>query len=170
MANQPAANPAPVDENFLARIYQQIDKDRSNSINATELQACLSNGTWEPFNAETVRLMITMFDRNHKGQLNFEEFKQLWKYIEDWRHCFQSFDTDKTGNVNKEELKAALTVFGYKLSDAFYDLLMTKFVKGGQGKYKISTTRIMTDLDLLHDPHAYLKLLCYSPSSTLTDF
>lgn len=135
MANPAAPPAAQVDENFLSRIYQQIDKDRSNAINATELQACLSNGTWEPFNAETIRLMITMFDRSHKGQLNFEEFKLLWKYIEDWRQCFQSFDKDKSGFINKEELKAALTTFGYQLSDSFYDLLLTKFVKGGQSKY-----------------------------------
>lgn len=124
----------PVDENFLRNIFQQVDKDRSNAINAAELQACLSNGTWEPFNAETVRLMVTMFDKTQRGQLGFEEFKQLWKYIEDWRQCFQSFDKDKSGNINKEELKSALTTFGYQLSDAFYDLLMIKFVKGAQGK------------------------------------
>lgn len=129
------AQPAPpVDENFLRNIFQQVDKDRSNAINAVELQACLSNGTWEPFNAETVRLMVAMFDKSQRGQLGFEEFKQLWKYIEDWRQCFQSFDKDKSGNINKEELKLALSTFGYQLSDAFYDLLMLKFVKGAQGK------------------------------------
>uniref|UniRef100_A0A6G1SDD7 Programmed cell death protein 6 n=1 Tax=Aceria tosichella TaxID=561515 RepID=A0A6G1SDD7_9ACAR len=127
-----AAPPVQADEGFLRKIFQQVDKDRSNAINATELQACLSNGTWEPFNAETIKLMITMFDRSHKGQLNYEEFKQLWKYIEDWRQCFLSFDKDKSGYINKEELKLALTTFGYQLSDTFYDLLLVKFVKGGQ--------------------------------------
>lgn len=123
-----------VDDSFLSKVFQQVDKDRSNAINATELQSCLSNGTWEPFNAETVRLMINMFDRNHKGQLNFEEFKQLWRYIEDWRKCFISFDQDKSNNINKDELKTALTTFGYQLSDSFYDLLLSKFFKTGQSK------------------------------------
>lgn len=126
---------AKVDDNFLARVFQQVDKDRSNAINAAELQSCLSNGTWEPFNAETIRLMISMFDRGHKGQLNFEEFKQLWRYIEDWRKCFVSFDQDKSGNISKSELKNALTTFGYQLSDSFYDLLISKFFKSGQSKY-----------------------------------
>lgn len=35
-----------------------MDKDRSGAISAQELQSALSNGTWAPFNAETVRLMI----------------------------------------------------------------------------------------------------------------
>lgn len=121
-------------EQFLTKVFQQVDKDHSRAINASELQSCLSNGTWEPFNAETVKLMIAMFDRSHKGQLNFEEFKQLWKYIEDWRKCFLSFDKDNSGNINKDELKTALSTFGYQLSDSFYDLLIAKFFKTGQSK------------------------------------
>lgn len=39
----------------------RIDTDRSGFINAQELQQALSNGTWSPFNPETVRLMIGMF-------------------------------------------------------------------------------------------------------------
>lgn len=122
------------DDNFLRYVFQQVDKDHSNAINASELQDCLSNGTWEPFNPETIRLMLSMFDRNHKGQLNFDEFKHLWKYIEDWRQCFLSFDADKSGYISKDELKQALTTFGYQLSDSFYDLMMSKCVKSGRGK------------------------------------
>lgn len=122
------------DDAFLKYVFQQVDKDRSGAINAAELKQCLSNGTWEPFNDETVRLMISMFDRSHRGQLGFEEFKSLWKYIEDWRQCFLSFDTDKSGYISKNELKQALTTFGYHLSDSFYDLMMQKFVKSGRGK------------------------------------
>lgn len=36
----------------------RVDKDRSGYISADELQQALSNGTWNAFNPETVRLMI----------------------------------------------------------------------------------------------------------------
>lgn len=36
----------------------RVDKDRSGYISSDELQVALSNGTWTPFNPETVRLMI----------------------------------------------------------------------------------------------------------------
>lgn len=36
----------------------RVDRDRSGYISAEELQVALSNGTWSPFNPETVRLMI----------------------------------------------------------------------------------------------------------------
>ncbi len=45
-------------------LYQAVDTDHSGKISATELQQALHNGNWSPFNAETCRLMIGMFDRD----------------------------------------------------------------------------------------------------------
>lgn len=47
---------------ILFKFFNRVDKDRSGYISADELQQALSNGTWTPFNPETVRLMIGMFD------------------------------------------------------------------------------------------------------------
>ena len=73
-----------------------MDKDRSGAISSDELQTALSNGmwfsshhleyiysevysagSWTAFNPETVRLMIGMFDRDHSGTINFQEFGSL---------------------------------------------------------------------------------------------
>ncbi len=35
-----------------------MDTDHSGGIDVQELQAALSNGTWVPFNPDTVRMMI----------------------------------------------------------------------------------------------------------------
>lgn len=43
----------------LSSSNYRLDKDRSGSITANELQMALSNGTWTPFNPETVRLMMS---------------------------------------------------------------------------------------------------------------
>ncbi|XP_074646117.1 programmed cell death protein 6-like isoform X2 [Tubulanus polymorphus] len=125
--------PAPPDRNFLWNIFQKVDKDRSGAINTTELQQALSNGTWTPFNPETVRLMIGMFDRDHSGTINFDEFMSLWKYITDWQNTFRGYDRDNSGSIDKRELQAALTNFGYRLSDQFYNLLLRKFDRQGRG-------------------------------------
>jgi len=42
----------------LYEMFQRVDRDRSGQITTKELQEALSNGTWKPFNPETVRLMI----------------------------------------------------------------------------------------------------------------
>lgn len=43
----------------LQNIFASVDRDRSGKINVDELQRALSNGTWNPFNPETCRLMIS---------------------------------------------------------------------------------------------------------------
>lgn len=120
-------------QEFLWGIFQSVDRDRSGYINAEELQQALSNGTWKPFNSETVRLMIGMFDSQSRGQIGFEDFGALWKYVTDWQNCFRSFDRDNSGNIDKAELQTALTTFGYKLSEGLVDTLVRKFDRYGNG-------------------------------------
>ncbi|XP_052817787.1 programmed cell death protein 6-like isoform X1 [Mya arenaria] len=126
-------NPGQQDQNFLWTVFQRVDKDRSGQISAHELGQALSNGTWTPFNPETVRLMIGMFDRDNSGSINFQEFSALWKYVTDWQNCFRSYDRDNSGSIDRNELKTALTSFGYRLSDRFYDILVKKFDRQGRG-------------------------------------
>ena len=66
----PGAPPPPVDQQFLWNVFSQVDKDRSGQISAQELGQALSNGTWSPFNPETIRLMIMMFDKDHTGNMD----------------------------------------------------------------------------------------------------
>ncbi|XP_019879050.1 programmed cell death protein 6-like [Aethina tumida] len=116
---------------FLWGVFQRIDTDRSGFINAQELQQALSNGTWSPFNPETVRLMIGMFDKRNMGQVSFDDFGALWKYVTDWQNCFKSFDRDNSGNIDQQELKAALTTFGYRISDQLVSVMISKFDRHG---------------------------------------
>lgn len=126
MAHSQAPN-----QEFLWKIFQKVDADKSNAISADELQKALGNGTWTAFNPETIRLMIGMFDRDLTGTINFNEFGALWKYVCDWQETFRSFDKDNSGSIDRDELKQALTTFGYRLSDRFYDLLIRKFDRSG---------------------------------------
>ncbi|XP_062527605.1 apoptosis-linked protein 2 isoform X1 [Bombyx mori] len=118
---------------FLWNIFRSVDKDRSGYISADELQQALSNGTWNPFNPETVRLMIGMFDKQNRGVISFEDFGALWKYVSDWQNCFRSFDRDNSGNIDRVELKNALTAFGYRLSDDVVGIMVQKFDRFGRG-------------------------------------
>ncbi|KAF7994749.1 hypothetical protein HCN44_004221 [Aphidius gifuensis] len=126
------ASPMPSNE-FLWDVFNRVDKDRSGSITSDELQQALSNGTWTPFNPETVRLMIGMFDKSGNGTVSFEEFGALWKYVTDWQNCFRSFDRDNSGNIDRNELKTALNNFGYRLSEGLVDMLIRKYDRLGRG-------------------------------------
>ncbi|KAK0424184.1 hypothetical protein QR680_008534 [Steinernema hermaphroditum] len=111
----------------LGQIFQRVDRDRSGKISAEELQSALSNGTWSPFNPETCRLMIGMFDSDGDGAINFGEFQALWQYVNEWTRCFRSFDQDNSGAIDHAELTQALTKFGYRLSPDFIGILVQKF-------------------------------------------
>ncbi|KAI8922116.1 programmed cell death protein 6-like protein [Powellomyces hirtus] len=111
--------------------YVAVDADRSGAINPVELQQALINGDWSPFSLETVQLMMTLFDRDASGTIGFDEFTSLWRYIEDWKRIFQQFDADRSGRIDKVELKQALQAFGYNVSERIVDLLIRKFARKG---------------------------------------
>ncbi|XP_076453957.1 sorcin-like isoform X1 [Babylonia areolata] len=111
--------------------FQTVDQDRSGKITATELQQALMNGNWSPFNPETCRLMIGMFDKDRSGTIDIHEFAALWKYIQDWKGCFDRFDTDRSGNIDGNELGNAFRTFGYNLSPQFSQLVVRVFDRRG---------------------------------------
>ncbi|CAO3683028.1 unnamed protein product [Umbelopsis ramanniana] len=123
----PGANPQ------LWSWFKAVDTDNSGSLTVDELQRALVNGDWSPFNIETVRNIVNMFDTNNTGTIDFNEFAGLWKYIEDWKQCFQTFDADGSGSIDRNEMRTALRTFGYNLSDKFINLLIQKYDKYGRG-------------------------------------
>jgi len=135
-----------------------IDTDGNGKLTAEELQRVLINGNWRPFNIETIRLMMNMFDRDHSGAITFDEFVGLWNYIENWKRCFQSFDTDHNGTIDANELKMALLRFGFNLSDALVNNFIVKFDRFGNGTLTFDnfiqicvTVRQLTDAFKLYD-------------------
>ncbi|RWS27901.1 Programmed cell death protein 6-like protein, partial [Leptotrombidium deliense] len=114
-------------DQYLRGIFNGVDKDGSGLISGPELQKALSNGTFKPFDKSTVILMIKLFDKGQKGSLDFDEFRLVWKFVDDWLKCFSAFDRDNSGTISRTELVQALTSFGYRLSDNFYNQIFNKF-------------------------------------------
>lgn len=125
--------------------FTNVDIDGSGSLTTEELQRALINGDWTPFNIETVRLMMNMFDTDNSGTISFQEFAGLWKYIEEWKKCFATFDADQSGTIDKTELRTALRSFGYNLSDSFINLLIVKYDRLGHRPPKTGRGTITFD-------------------------
>ena len=62
---------------------------QDGQIDAEELQRCLTasgiGGTYQPFSKETCRIMISMLDRDYSGKMGFNEFKELWAALNQWK-------------------------------------------------------------------------------------
>ncbi|KAF8161611.1 hypothetical protein B0H34DRAFT_796370 [Crassisporium funariophilum] len=113
--------------------FSSVDLDRSGAITATELERALINGDWTPFDLDTVKLLMTIFDTDRNGTIGFNEFSGLWKYIKDWQNVFKHFDRDRSGSIDGSELRDALAQFGYNLSPPLLDLVQKKYdVKANQ--------------------------------------
>lgn len=107
--------------------FDDVDKNQSGQINVTELRRALINGDLTPFDLNTVNLLMNIFDRNRNGRISFDEFVDLWKFIEEWREHFTRFDSDRSGTIDSTELQNALTEFGYKVTPELLDILQRKY-------------------------------------------
>jgi len=107
--------------------FTSVDTDRSGAITAPELERALINGDWSPFDLDTVKLLMTMFDTDRSGTIGFNEFSGLWQYIKDWQGVFKHFDRDGSGSIDGGELTQALRQFGYNLSPQLLHLVQSKY-------------------------------------------
>eukprot|EP00158_Paraphelidium_tribonemae_P000840 Partr_v1_DN23523_c0_g1_i3_m14234 putative grancalcin, EF-hand calcium binding protein len=115
----------------LLDYFNASDKNRDGSINADELQQCLSNGTWKPFNVETVKLMIHLFDKDNDGQINFGEFTGLWAYITEWQRTFSAYATVNMLTLSLPELHLALKNSNLEVPVEIVRGMMLKFNASG---------------------------------------
>lgn len=61
----PPAGPPPGADPQLWNWFTAVDTDHSGQLSVDELQRALVNGDWSPFNIETVRTMVNMFDKGN---------------------------------------------------------------------------------------------------------
>lgn len=107
--------------------FNAVDTDRSGHITAPELERALINGDWTPFDLDTVKLLMTIFDTDRSGTIGFNEFAGLWKYIKDWQNVFKHFDRDRSGSIDGQELQQALHQFGFNLAPPMIELVQRKY-------------------------------------------
>ena len=73
-----------------------------------------------------------MFGKTDKNSINLMEFQALFNYINAWLGVFKTYDTDNSGSISDNELAAAFTQMGYKLSPEFITFLIKRSDKDHQ--------------------------------------
>lgn len=120
------------------RLFDLVDQDRSGKISHVELKAALINGNGQPFSDTACKLMIGewrpwriptitttqnhdiplsnttgMFDNDHSGLVDINEFEKLYAYINQWLNVFKTFDRDASGHIEEPELAQGSYHFEY---------------------------------------------------------
>jgi len=126
-ASAPPRGPPPGGDPQLWSWFVTVDHDGSGAITAVELERALVNGDWTAFDLDTVKLLMSLFDRDRSGTIGFNEFSSLWKYIKDWQNVFRHFDRDRSGSIDGRELQEALHQFGYNLNPQLLTLVQKKY-------------------------------------------
>ncbi|KAJ1984589.1 hypothetical protein H4R34_000561 [Dimargaris verticillata] len=121
------------DTQQLQKWFRSVDKDKDGLLTPEDLHSILLNGDWTKFNMETIRLLVSLFDLDGRGRLNFAEFRSMWRYVIDWRECFDKFDEDQSGTIRSHQFKRALRSFGYDLDDGLVELTTHRFNKNYGG-------------------------------------
>lgn len=115
----------------LAAWFQAVDHDRSGRITAHELQQALANGNHSTFSIEACKTLITLFDMDNSGTIDFNEFQQLFGFINQWKAAFQMYDRNNSQAIDSQEMGQALLHMGYRLSMPTVDKIFRKFDLAG---------------------------------------
>ncbi|EPY77957.1 sorcin [Camelus ferus] len=96
---------------------------QDGQIDADELQRCLTQSGI----AGGYKLQ-----RDMSGTMGFNEFKELWAVLNGWRQHFISFDSDRSGTVDPQELQKALTAMGFRLSPQAVNSIAKRYSTNGK--------------------------------------
>ncbi|GFR61415.1 sorcin [Elysia marginata] len=96
-------------------------------ISVLELQKCLNTLGWVNFSLNTCHIILDMLDRDYSEQMGYNEFKEFWVVLKQWKETFDRYDLNRTGYIEGPEFHNALREFGYNLSPQFVGLVLYKF-------------------------------------------
>ena len=113
------------DQTALQQWFYAVDTDRSGQVNAAELQKAMAQGGLN-FSMKLVSSMIRMYDADRTAQLSMQQFIQLHQFLVKVQGVFAGADRNRSGQLDLNEIFAALQQLGYNLDrqpgGAFYTL------------------------------------------------
>lgn len=77
--------------------------------------------------------MVRMFDSQHNGTVDFNQFCALWKFIQTAQSSFTAFDKDKSGRLDLREVWSGITQTGFVVSEQAIAQVMKVFDQERRG-------------------------------------
>jgi len=106
--------------------YYQRVAGPDQQIDSRELEQLLAqsgiSGSYQMFRG--TKRLIAMCDRNRSGKMDFNEFKEMWNILHQWKNTFMQYDRDRSGTIDPQEMHTALQSFGYRLSPQALNIII----------------------------------------------
>ncbi|KAL7722227.1 Peflin [Entamoeba marina] len=149
--------------------FKRIDTDKSGTLSLSELVAI----KWFQgikLEEEACKKLMHIFDLEQSGRISFYAMLAMRKYVELLLDIFSTFDKDKNGTMNVEEMMDALPYLGFEITERNCRALMNTNAKGViSKKIKISQfIQCAAHLGLIRS--IYQKTVCNNLSFKREDF
>jgi len=115
----------------LQKWFRSMDRDNSGSISAAELANVAIGGI--RLGIEVAIKLIRIFDTDNSGEIDFNEYAALHKFLLSMQVAFKKADTDGNGRLDSTEIHNALRESGFNISFNACNCLHRKYNKTGQG-------------------------------------
>jgi len=105
--------------------FQSVDRDKSGTITAFELSTLDITG--RPLGLEVAKKLIRVFDKNHSGSVDFNEYVNLHQFVRKMIVAFQQADQDRTGFLDAREIYNALIAAGFQMTFPTIEAICKKY-------------------------------------------
>ncbi|CAL5221746.1 g3996 [Coccomyxa viridis] len=110
----------------LKQWFQAVDQDRSNAIDAGELQKALALGNLH-FSLAVCAHIIRIHDKDNSGTIDFKEFRTLHQFLTDTQNKFFQADKERRGKLIKAEVSECLKKQGYTLDIPAFEAMFRAY-------------------------------------------
>ncbi|KAF3775096.1 putative calcium-binding protein [Nymphaea thermarum] len=127
-AAQPCTFPPGTDQKVI-KAFDAVDKDRSGSIDESELRTALTK--WNnTFTDRTVRFFMCTFSKDAtRSRIGPGEFVALFNSLKRWRDVFCKTDKDRDGVLQVNELRTALNSLGFPVSPQAVNFMIATYIQ-----------------------------------------
>jgi len=111
--------------------FRSVDRDNSGSISAQELAGIQFSS--RPIGIPVAAKLIKVFDKDHSGSVDFNEYVALQRFLEHMSNAFFTADKDRSGTIDPQEIFTALGQAGFQLSMGTIQAAVNKFDPARRG-------------------------------------
>ena len=112
----------------MKEVFACFDKDSSGSVTTAELGLVLRSMN-KNFNDAELKRIVSKFDVNGDGQIDFDEFLAMMtghekKEVDELKQAFDVFDKDGDGTISGKELEVVMKALGEHIDRDTIDLMI----------------------------------------------